>query len=314
MPHSRSVRGPLNIPAMRATYVFILVLGICAAAAGSAAACASCACGDPTLTLLGNEKPFENRIRVSLEYRRRSEKSGIPGISRTEVTEDRFALGSAWAPASWLFVGLSVPLVRKEYVLPNLAEESSFGLGDVELNGKYFFLGDRGRSRRHLAAVLAGIKLPVSREGKSTAGNPLAVEAQPGIGAWAGNMGLWYGYYRYPWSLYATGYVQVSSEGHQAYEPGASVLWTVSGQYQISQKFALQAGFDSRWSAADYQAGTRVPDTGGSIVFASPGLIWSPSESLIVHALVRIPVINGLRGNHSEGVNALGGITYDISI
>lgn len=277
-------------------------------------ACASCACGDPTLTLFGQEKPFENRFRASLEYRRRSESTGAMQAGRIRSTEDRFTLGAAWAPVESLMAGIQVPLVRKEMTEPNLAEQGAFGLGDIELTAKLFFWpGSDAGYRRHLFGILAGLRFPTSRTEQDGTGAPLAIEAQPGTGAWAGNIGGWYGYYRNPWSMHLTVYAHLPSEGRLQYEAGKAFLASGTLQYQIVRQVAVQAGLDTRWSRRDREGGVIQPNSGGAILFVSPGVIWSPIEDFLVHVIARIPAANGLNGSHQEGVYIQGGMIYDFS-
>ncbi len=277
----------------------------------TASACATCGCGDPTLTLFGNEKPFDGRLRFSFDYRYRTEETGGTSLDRQKVREDRYTLGVAYAPVSRVFLGLSVPVLHKELTDPNLARHAGLGLGDVDATAKIFLIQGEGFSARHLLGLIGGVRLPTSRTQKDSAGVPLALEAQPGVGAWGGNFGAWYGFFRNPWSFYLTGSFLVLSNGRLSYDPGLTMLVSASGQYQILKPLAVQLALDTRWSARDYESGTAVPDTGGPILFVSPGIIWSPVEDLLVHAIVRLPAANGLNGHHKEGINVLGGITYD---
>ncbi len=296
---------------MARSSVLILLLACLALVPERASACATCACGDPTLTLFGSEKPFEGRIRGTFEYRHRREISGISGVNRQEVTEDRFTLGAAWAPVEALVLGLQIPAVRKNLVQPNLAEETAFGVGDIDVNARYFIWGLEARPSRHLVAVTAALRLPVSQSADDSAGAPMPVEAQPGVGAWAGGPGLWYGYFRDPWSAYVTVNIQLFAEGRQSYEPATAVLTSTAVQYQFVPQVAVQLGLDMRWSGKDEEGGTVVPNTGGSVLFVSPAIVASPMEDLVFQAVLRIPAADSLRGDHKEGLNVQGGIVYD---
>ncbi len=70
---------------------FAISLIILVSASGSAIACSTCMVGDPTLSLMGLEKPFTNRLRISVDYLSRSEKLGLDGFNQKTIDEQRLS-------------------------------------------------------------------------------------------------------------------------------------------------------------------------------------------------------------------------------
>ena len=279
---------------------------------GPAEACSTCQCGDPTLTLMGNEKPFQGRLRVSGDFRYRTEDVGTPGINQNKLQEFRYTLNSAIAPVERLFLGLTLPFLQKNLEHVNGGEDHTFEFGDVDLRAKVFLSAPRAAN--HLYGLLGGIRFPTAPEVKDTSGTPLDFDVQPGTGAWAFHAGPWYSYFHYPWSLYVSSEYQEATEGNQNLQPGNALLSTVTTQYQTSYKVAFQFGLDSLFSGKDATNGTSDPDSGGFILFASPGLVLSPFVDWIFHVSVQVPVFNHLNGEHGQGLTILTGVTYDFSI
>lgn len=276
--------------------------------AATVVACAACQCGDPTLTTMGSEKPFEGRFRLSTELRHRTDRIGEPGVHAIDVSEQRLDLGVSYAPRAWLFLSATVPLVRMDVTYVNLARDTRATLGDVELRAKAFVYQDRAWSPHHLVAVHAGAELPTASVDR---GDDMKLETLPGSGSIDPLAGVSYGYFHEPWSAYASAtlYWPTAALGIQG---GRSLRTTVAAQYQPTFAWALQLGLDSRWDGRAIEHGAPEPDTGGFIAFASPQISYSPAEDLLVHVGVRIPVLDALHGWHDEGVILAAGAAYDL--
>ncbi|MEW6777624.1 MAG: hypothetical protein AB1405_15105, partial [Bdellovibrionota bacterium] len=278
----------------------------------AARACSTCRCGDPTLTLQGMEKPYENRIRLSTEILYRTETFGTAGVDEEEITEGRLHVGVAWTPSEYFSLGFLLPVVTKELEETSGARDEGTGLGDVEFSGKIYLFRDSPASPRHMAGILAGLRVPSAPEVES-GGVPLTVDAQPGQGQWVPSAGAWYGYYNFPFLAYAS--VQglfPSGTGFEQLDAGEALVGTLTGQYAFNYKFAVQLGLDSRWTQKNEFGGTPDPDSGGSLLALAPGVTWSPVEDLLVSVSGQIPVAKNLNGEQDEGPSVLGGIIYDL--
>src|SRR5262249_45963002 len=120
---------------------------------GHAHACPVCSCGDPTLTVMGVEKPYAGRLRAALEVRQRTDAIGEPRVDQISLSEQRLDAQLAWAPWSSIFLQLVVPTLHRTVDYVNGARRSTTSLGDLELRAKVFVWQDRKLSSRHLVAI-----------------------------------------------------------------------------------------------------------------------------------------------------------------
>lgn len=275
-------------------------------------ACSTCMVGDPTLTLMGVEKPFENRLRMSVEYLRRDEELGREGVNLKEIDESRYTLNVAYAPSRRWMLGVSIPWVERELSTFNLADADASALGDISLNVKGF-LQSGENARKNLYGVLAGVRLPTAEEQKDN-GTALDFDVQPGTGATAVNLGAWYSRFSYPFMFYASTFYQVSDEGFQDFQAGDAWVLNAGVQYASDYKLAFQLGFEGRWSEKDEFDSVKDPDSGGTIGFLAPGLVYTLRQDLLINMAVKFPVLDQLNGDHEEGTIYTIGVTYDFNL
>lgn len=274
-------------------------------------ACATCMCGDPTLTLMGSEKPFPKRLRLATDFSYRSENVGTKGVNARDLEESRLNLGLAYALNEHLSVALRLPLVRKQLHEVNLAHAETNSLGDAEISAKFFAYQDRQTRPQHLAGFLGGVRLPTASE-QFDHGRPLDVDVQPGAGNWLLHGGVWYGQYHYPWFFYASSVARYAlNDGFQEFSEGTAVVTTLLAQYAYSHHLALQWGLDTRWSQKHRYAGDSDPDSGGWIGFVTPGVVINVAEDLLFNLSVQLPVIKQLNGDHEEETTFQIGLVYD---
>src|SRR5690606_15993651 len=141
--------------AQRALALFLVALTTLAA--GEAWACAACACGDPTLTTLGADQPFEGRLRAATLLRAWGYSDGV---SHGDYGELRMDLAAAYSPLSWLTVGAQVPLQMRGGL--GGTEGHAYGLGDISLTGRATVFRDRPIASRWIVSALAGAVLPTA--------------------------------------------------------------------------------------------------------------------------------------------------------
>jgi hypothetical protein len=275
-----------------------------------ASACAACACGDPTLTAMGSEKPVRNRLRLAWEGRHRSDIVGHSRADEIRLRELRSDLRLAFAPHERLFLMATVPFVRREVTYVNLARATQTGLADTELRAKLFLYQDRGFAARHLIAALVGVKLPTTPAARQPDGSLLPSELQPGTGSFDPQLGISYAHFTPPWSFYASVTGTLTTTGRNDTRASRSVAGTIAGQRQWSA-VGVRLSVDVRADGVGREQGEREADSGGVIAFAGPELLFSPATDLLLVAGGKLPVWNGLRGRHDEGPLLSLGVAYD---
>jgi hypothetical protein len=276
------------------------------------AACASCGCGDPTLTALGSEKPFQNRLRLGTTVLVQGESSGVPRANEIILREQRLELQAAWAPLPRLFLLATLPLVRREVSYVNLARSRAWGTGDFELRAKLFAWEDRAFSPRHLLSVLAGARLPAGGWARDARGIPFPSELQVGSGAWSPIAGLAYAHFHFPWSEYASVEGVVPATHQPDFRPSSSLRATAALQRQLSPAFALRLSADARIEGHTEESGRPDPNSGGAIAFISPALLLTPVTDLVVFVLARLPALDRLSGQQSATPIFSAGLAYDL--
>lgn len=283
-------------------FTLILLAGLFSARA--AYACATCGCGDPTLTVMGSEKPFEGRLRAAIEFRHRTDSIGRESFNRQSVSEQRLDAQLIWAPTSWLVLMADVPALYRTVRYVNLAEEQQTGLGEVELRGKWFVYQNDPFVPSHLLAITGGAKLPTARFSRDPNGDPLPIELQAGTGSIDPILGLAYSYFKNDWSFYASATGTLTTWGHEDYRAPRSLRTTTALQYQFTMNIAGRLGIDTRTDTTGREEGVVAADTGGFIGFATAEALISPGipSDWLFYGGVRVPVVNALKGRHDEGV------------
>jgi hypothetical protein len=280
--------------------VLVLLVLRLALHAGEARACASCACGDPTLTALGTEKPLRNRLRLSTALSHRDRTVGEAGLDELRISEQRADLNLAWAPHERLYLLASLPLLRREVTYADGYHRATWGNGDAEARAKLFLFQDRPFAPRHLVAATGGLKLPTAVIDRRPNGAPDGLELQFSTGSLDPILGLSYGFFAYPWSAYASTQALLAREGTTGARASRSLGSTVALQRHLGAALAARLAVDTRLDGRALENGAPDPHSGGFIAFASPELLVSPATDLTVSVWARISCLNRLAGRQVE--------------
>lgn len=273
---------------------------------GAAWACATCAAGDPTLTVMGLEKPVRGRLRLSTQASYRWERQPSADV----VDQVRGELGLSWTAARWLVLSGSLPLVSSAVRGADLSEERGTGLGDLELRSR--FVVGASRLRTHLGGLVAGLALPTSPAVHLPDGDLAPDDVQTGTGSWTPVLGAWHGAFAGAWSTFTSAVIRTSTEGHGARSPGVVGLATLAVQWQPHPVVAPRLAVDARVAAAD-RVGDQVDHaSGGWLVQLTPALLVAPAADWLLQASVAVPVAQGAARDAREGVSAWVALVVDL--
>lgn len=275
--------------------------------ASSARACSTCTVGDPTLTVMGAEQPTDGRLRFSssLRWRREHVAQG------PTLVERRVELGVAWSPIARLTLSLGLPLVSRRARFPNLAEERSLGLGDVDLRARVLLFRDRELSPRHLFAAVMGLELPTAV--RSAGPHDDDPEHQPGTRSWDPIVGLTYGHFAGAWSTHVLAVLLTpTSEGIADVRGGLSLRTSLRAQWQPWTVAGFALGTDVRIDGRERRESIRDDRTGGTVIYGTGGIVLAPTDDVVFDLRLSLPVWQRLRGGHVEGVVAFAGVTFDV--
>lgn len=276
-----------------------------------AVACASCGCGDPTLTAVGVEKPYQNRLRIAVEERVGARSSGRDvALARQLVL--RSQLGVSYSPHARVTLVAVLPLVASSVHGPAGRAARIVGLGDLDLQARVVVARDRAFSPRHLFWLSAGLKTPTAPRVRDDAGFPYPDDEQPGSGSWDPSAGATYAWFGDLVSVSSTLLYRHPTSGPRGYRFGPSLLSSTVAQLQPFTRVAFQLGADLRYAFADELAnGAAAPSTGGLVAGVVPGLLVNPWRDLLLRAAVEVPVYQALRGAQSVGPQGVFTVSYD---
>lgn len=208
-----------------------------------------------------------------------------------------------------LTVSLAVPYVSKHLDQsggsPTLRSE---GLGDSALAGKYRFFQDTGPGETTEAAVIFGLELPTGRDGVKDGGMLLPQPLQPGSGSLDAILGGAFTRIDGRWLLNMDLIAKLNSEAND-YRFGNTLRFDIGGHYRVYparyERFDqttvnLVAELNGIWAGRDRLGGSRVAASGGTKLFATPGLQVIVSENLLFEGAVQIPVLMDLNGSQLE--------------
>ncbi len=214
------------------------------------------------------------------------------------------------------------------------------GIGDLALLGQYRFYGqDNGGLQ---ASLITGLKMPTGKTGeRDDQGELFEAEFQPGSGSWDPMLGLAVSQAFGRWSTGGNVLYTIATEGTQHTDLGdrffynGAVSYRLTGaqvetsppvamqhaehehghQHQHNQSFSdtglvvdAVLELNGEWQAKQTISGVDDPNSGGSVVYLSPGVRvasnrWSGFVS------VGLPIVNDLNGLQSEPTYRLfGGI------
>ena len=206
-------------------------------------------------------------------------------------------------------LAVTLPYVSKRLEQPGGSPTlRSEGLGDTPVVAKYRFYQRTGLGETTEAAAIFGLELPTGRDGVSTGGVTLPPPLQPGSGSLDAILGGAFTRIRGRWLLNADLLAKVNSEAND-YRFGTVIRADVGGHYRAyparyerydQPTLNLVAELNGVWSDRDSQDGTRVDNSGGTVLFVTPGLQFILNQSLLFEGAVQLPVVMDLNGTQLE--------------
>ena len=208
----------------------------------------------------------------------------------------------------------------------------SSGIGDLTLLGQYRFFNNRATKLE--AAALFGVKAPTGKTDETDAfGGRFETEFQPGTGSWDGLLGLAVTKRSGPWSFDANVLYILATKGAQGTDLGDRFQYNIAASYRVigasqgpsylgalgepmyhggpkakAHKHAhteapaprgpaldLVLELNGEWHAKEVTDGVKEPNSGGNVVYLSPGLRWS-QDKWSSHVSVGVPVVNEVNG------------------
>lgn len=233
--------------------------------------------------------------------------------------EEGYNIDLGYGVLNDLDVYLTAPIVSKNSIEVDRhrtlgKKESATGFGDMRLTGKYRFW------EKHVeAALISGIKFPTGRTAaKRDSGDKFAPENQPGSGSWDAEFGLALSRgFRKHFLAAASFQYFLKTEGAQGHEGGDAFRGNLGFSYAVKElgkypNLSVVFELNHEWALKDRsRAEVRVFDSGGTAVFATPGLNAALTRRASLFWGMPVPVYQNLGGEHEElKLETLAGINF----
>jgi hypothetical protein len=288
----------------------LLALVLAGLGSSAARACSSCGCGDPTLTAMGQEKPYKYRVRLGFEERLGAHFEGEPS-ERNLVS--RSAVAASFSPTGWLTLGALLPLVAVRSDSQLTPAATTVGLGDAEFVVRALVFRDRHFSPRHTLGLLLGLKAPTGPRVNDSTGYPAPGDVQPGSGSWDPLVGASYAHFGGLLSEFVSASYRHATTGYQGYRRGSLLGVSLAAQLAASRWSALLLGADISYATPSVLAsGVVAPDTGGLLIAASPGLLFALRPDWLLRVVMQVPVAQIWRGQQFETTTLVLSLTVDL--
>jgi hypothetical protein len=187
--------------------------------------------------------------------------------------------------------------------------ETTDGLGDPEIMAMAHLLSF-GNGAWQLQGI-AGSRVPLGNsEQKNAAGELLEQHLQTGSGAWAGIFGAQLLHVSGSVPLFFSASYQANGANDQDFTYGNVFRFNAAAQKALFNPVDVIAEINGRTADYDDAAGETDPNSGGTVVYFSPGLRLRLGGALSLRGQVQIPVLKNLHGEQNEKVNVRTGLVW----
>lgn len=182
------------------------------------------------------------------------------------------------------------------------------GLGDISLLARARVFQHHTLATTTTVALMAGVKMPSgSTRGRADNGEHLDAHLQLGSGATDGLFGVSMSHARGRWSVIANMLGAVKGQGEAGahdYDYGDSINYDLTGRFRISpatlgaaaQQWFVSCGLSGEVRGQETEAGSRINDTGGHVLFVQPGLQLNLGGRWTLEFWTQVPIHHDLSG------------------
>ncbi len=195
------------------------------------------------------------------------------------------------------------------------------GLGDISLLLRARVFQHHTLATTTTVALLAGIKTPSGgTRGRADNGDFLDAHLQLGTGSTDGLFGASMSHARGRWSLNANLLGAIKGQGEAGahdYDYGDALNYDLTARYRVSpstlgaatQQWFLSCGLAGEVRNPEQEAGSRILDSGGHVLFVQPGLQMRLGARWSFEFYAQVPIHHDLVGTQlGEDLKVLGSI------
>jgi len=284
----------------------------------SVLACSICRCGDPTFNALGKEGVSQTGLRIALDWDRVAKTQGS-GDEMESLTENRLTVLGAYGLSDRVAVIARVPyswrsLESNDNGAPQKADAS--GRADPEVYGQVRLWSSPFTAavgvRTSVFAVF-GVKTAWGENNLTRDGERLDEHLQPGTGStdWFGGIAGSYQLDRKS-ALFASTQYRATGRNDAGYRYGNAWLLNLAYEHKFSTVVdgVIEANYRQAGIDKIGNSNATDPNTGGSIVYITPRVLFDVGQGWVIRAAVQIPATqSGLNGEQHEKTVVNVGVT-----
>jgi hypothetical protein len=196
-----------------------------------------------------------------------------------------------------------------------VSSDDSSGLGDIKLLVRYSLMAQKKKDLFNLA-IGAGLKAPTGDTDNEDSSGSTPGYLQTGSGSWDPIFEI--GGHRVSGRHWVSSYLmyQMTTEGERGdsdYEAPDLLKFSLGYAYALSRYFDLQLEMDTEWRNRAELEGAKQEDTGGTIVYVTPGGHIKLTPKVHFDLGVAVPVYRDLNGTQlSEDYRVIGKLAFRI--
>jgi hypothetical protein len=153
-------------------------------------------------------------------------------------------------------------------------------------------------------SLIAGLKFPTGKTSdKDNDGHNFEAEFQPGSGSWDPSFGIAVSKRLDNFSIDSNVLYTLVTEGTQDTDLGDIFQYNLALSYRAIKEPALLdliIEANGQWIAKEETDGHKDPDSGGNIIYLSPGIRLSLSKSFASYISFGIPIVSDLNGEQND--------------
>jgi hypothetical protein len=288
----------------------LLLIAVGTTVAVPAGACSICRCGDPTFNALGKSGVAQTGLRLALDWDLVEKTQGVPGGDFDSLREQRSTLLVAYGFSDRVGVFARLPYSKRDLSETEDGDTEAThrsGFADPEFYAHVRlwasdFEGDVG-IRSSVYAVF-GVKTDWGENDASVGGERLDEHVQPGTGSTDWFAGLSGSYQINPQSaLFASAQYRHPGRNDFDYRYGRVTLLNLAYEHKMGSRWdaVIEANYRNAGRDQIDAPGTTDPDTGGSITYVTPRLLFDVGNGWVLRASAQVPLSDsGLNGYQDE--------------
>jgi hypothetical protein len=286
--------------------------------AAPAEPCSICRCGDPTFNALGKEGYAARGFRFALDWERFDKREGPLDGDAEELVENRLTALVSYGFSDRFMAYARVPVSFRDF---HELEEGSVadayttrGLSDPEIYAQLRLWSSSLATpvgRRTSVSLLGGVKTALGQNDYQVDGERADEHSQPGTGSTDVFGGLALLHLISPRSAFFSSF-QYRHTGTNSYGYRYGRIWLANAAYErkLAKSVDSVVELNFRQSAHDLEGDEEQPNTGGTVLYLTPRLLFDLGHGVVLRAAAQIPVAKNLYGAQQEHVVLNAGVSF----